>query len=169
MHGLDRGQFLRLGAAGAMATLTGAAIAPAAGAQAPPPTPQNEDIGFVQWAATAELVSVAFWERALAADRFGDVVAKRITAMRDADRQHLEALSAVLADEAPTTEDFTVVLPKKAFATKAGITVPRPGDRGVDHPHLPRRRRRHRRRGDTAAARQAARPGRPAPRRHPRR
>jgi hypothetical protein len=123
VHGLDRSQFLRLGAAGALATLTGAAVAPAAGAQAPAPAPQGDDIGFVQWAATAEMVSVAFWDRAIAAKRFGDVVAKRMTAMRDADQQHLDALSAVLVDEAPTAEDFKVVLPKKAFATRAGIVA----------------------------------------------
>lgn len=121
MRGLDRSQFLRLGAAGALATLTGAAVVPAAAAQAPAPTPQGDDIGFVQWAATAEMVSVAFWDRALAAKRFDAVVTKRMTAMRDADQQHLAALSAVLLDEAPTAEDFRVVLPKKSFATKAGI------------------------------------------------
>lgn len=121
MHGLDRSQFLRLGAAGALATLTGATIAPVATAQGPAPTPQGDDIGYVQWAATAELVSVGFWDRALDADRFDDVVAKRMTAMRDADREHLGALTAVLADEAPTTDDFAIVLPRKAFASRDGI------------------------------------------------
>jgi Ferritin-like domain len=112
---LSRGELLRLGAAGALLT---AAPAHAAG---PPPAPQGDDIGFLQWGATAELVSVAFWDRALEADAFGARVRRWMTAMRTADRQHLTALSTVLADEAPTEQDFEVVLPRRAFGSRAGI------------------------------------------------
>jgi rubrerythrin len=115
MRKIERGELLRLGLAGA---LLAAAPARAAG---PAPTPQGDDIGFVQWGATAELVAVTFWNRAIEADRFGERIRRHLSAMREADRHHYGALSTALGEEAPTTEDFEVVLPKRAFASKAGI------------------------------------------------
>ena len=119
MRKINRGEVPRLGAAGALLAAAGAA-APARAA-GPPPTPQADDIGFLQWGATAELVCVRFWDRALDANRFGERIRRLMSAMREADRGHLVALSTALGDEAPTDEDFEVVLPNRAFASKAGI------------------------------------------------
>jgi hypothetical protein len=116
---LDRGEFLRLGAAGAVAGVLGrGGVAVAA---PPPPTPQGDDMGFVQWGAVAEMVSVAFWRRALDEGDFSDRIQRRLRAARDADREHLARLSAVLGDDAPKEEDFEIALPDAAFKTRARI------------------------------------------------
>ena len=119
MGKLNRAELLRLGVAGAV--IGSAGLASGARAAGPPPMPQGDDVGFLQWGATAELVSVAFWDRALGAGRFGERKRRWMTAMRAADREHLAALSTVLGDEAPTLDDFEVVLPANAFRSKAGI------------------------------------------------
>ena len=119
MHGVDRGQFLRLGAVGALAAVTGAVAVPAASAAGPAPAPVGDDLGFVQWAATAELVTVAYWDRALAERGFGGQAQRWMTAMRAADADHLAKLSAVLGDSAPSDRDFKVVLPKRKLASRA--------------------------------------------------
>jgi Ferritin-like domain len=112
---LNRAELLRLGVAGALLGATGAASP----ARAATPAPTGDDIGFVQWGATAEMVSVAFWDRALAADRLGTRGRRWASAMRVADIQHLAGLSSVLGEEAPSADDFEVVLPEDAFATRA--------------------------------------------------
>jgi Ferritin-like domain len=116
---LSRAELLRRGLAGALIGVAGtAANARAAG---PPPAPQGDDLGFVQWGATAELVCVAFWNRALAGGGMNERTRRHVTAMRVADGQHLRALAAVLGGDAPTAEDFEIVLPKRALASRAGI------------------------------------------------
>lgn len=123
MRELNRGELLRLSAAGALATAAGTLAAVPARGAAPAPAPQGEDIGFVQWGATAELVAVIFWDRALAADRFGAETRSWFKAMRAADVQHLVDLSAILGDEAPTTDDFEVVFPRGTFGSRTGIVA----------------------------------------------
>ena len=123
MHGVDRGQFLRLGVAGALAVAAGTAVAPAAGAAGPAPAPVDDDLGFVQWAATAELVTVAYWDRALAERGFGEQAQRWMKAMRGADAGHLAKLSAVLGDAAPSDRDFRVVLPKRKLASRAAVVA----------------------------------------------
>lgn len=111
---LDRGEFLRLGAVTALAGVFGGA----ASARAQSPAPQGDDLGYVQWGATAELLSVAFWERALDEGRFSAKAKRRLTAAREADKEHLERLNAVLGEDAP---EFEIVLPDGAFRTRARI------------------------------------------------
>ncbi len=113
-----RRDLLRLGAAGA----AGALVAPAvAAAQTPAPTPQGDDIGYVQWGVTAELLSVAFWQRALDDGDFSERAQRRLRTARDNDADHLKRLIAVLGDDAPADGDFEIVLPKRAFRTRASI------------------------------------------------
>lgn len=120
-----RRDLLRLGAAGA----AGALVAPVvAAAQQPAPTPtptgpapQGDDIGYVQWGAMAELLSVAFWRRAIDDGDFSKRAQRRLRAARDNDADHLARLLAVLGDDAPADGDFEVVLPKRAFRTRASI------------------------------------------------
>ena len=117
MGKLSRSQFLLLGATGALAAVT----TPVAAAQAPAVTPQGDDLGYLQWGATAELVSVAFWNRALRERGLGERGRRWIRAMRDGDAGHVRALRAVLGEETPTSDDFAVVLPRHAFASRARI------------------------------------------------
>ena len=83
-----RSEFLRLGAAGAVAGLLGGA---ARRSRRPPRRrrprrgAKGDDIGYVQWGAIAEMLSVAFWQRALDDGGFSRRVERRIRAARDAD------------------------------------------------------------------------------------
>ncbi len=93
-QGLDRGAFLRRGMAAALAaSLTGAARAEAAAI-----TPAGDDVGFLQWGATAELVSLAFYDRALNASRswrsgaFSRAERRRLTLARAGDADHQRRL-----------------------------------------------------------------------------
>ncbi len=122
---LHRSEFLRLGAVGVLAGLVGGSGV--AAAQVPPapdpsvPVPKGDDLGYVQWGAIAEMLSVAFYSRALASGEFSERVERRLRAARDADRNHLAKLNAVLGEDAPSEDDFEVVLPANAFKTKARI------------------------------------------------
>ena len=118
MQGIDRSQFLRLGAAGAVAAVAGAVSVPAASAAGPPPAPAGDDIGFVQWSATAEMVAIACWDRVLTDVALDPLADRWVHALRRADTGHLAALNAVLADEAPTEEDFAIKLPERAFSSQ---------------------------------------------------
>lgn len=121
---LDRSEFLRLGAASALAGLVGGSSVAAAAQQptpAPVPTPQGDDIGYVQWGVTAEMLSVAFWQRALDDGDFSKRAQRRLRTSRDNDADHLKRLLAVLGEDAPADGDFEVVLPDKAFKTRASI------------------------------------------------
>jgi hypothetical protein len=117
---LDRSEFLRLGAASALAGLLGGAGTAAAQDPAAP-APQGDDIGYVQWGATAELLSVAFYTQALRSGEFSARVERRLRAARDADREHLAKLNAVLGEDAPTEDDFEIELPARAFRSEARV------------------------------------------------
>ena len=109
-----RRDLLRLGAAGAAAALVAPAVARAQ-------APQGDDVGYVQWGATAEMLSVAFWQRAIDGGGFSPRAQRRLRAARDGDADHLRRLNAVLGEDAPTEDDFEIVLPNRAFRTRAGI------------------------------------------------
>lgn len=116
---MNRSEFLRLGAAGALAGLAGgggtAAAAPL------PPAPKGDDLGYVQWGAMAEMLSVAFWRRALDEGDFSPRVKRRLRALRNADAEHLAKLTAVLGEDAPSEDDFEIALPASAFRTRDRI------------------------------------------------
>lgn len=119
---LDRNQFLRLGAASVLAGALGrAGVAAAQEPTASGPTPEGEDIAYVQWGATAEMVSIAYYTRALESGAFSKRVERRLHGAREADRKHLAKLNAVLGEDAPTDEDFEITLPASAFRTRARI------------------------------------------------
>lgn len=111
MHRHTRAQFFTLGAAGTLA----AVAAPSAWAQGPAPAPQGDDIGFVQWAATAELVAVACWDGLATYVALDPRADRWVHAMRRADTVHRSSLDAVLGEDAPTGDDFAVELPKGSF------------------------------------------------------
>lgn len=120
-----RRDLLRLGAAGAAGALVAPAVARAQQPAPTPapvaPTPKGDDIGYVQWGATAELLSVAFWQRALDDGDWSARATRRLRTARDNDADHLRRLIAVLGDDAPTEDDFEIVLPNRPFRTRASI------------------------------------------------
>jgi hypothetical protein len=65
------------------------------------------------------MLSVAFWQRALDDGDFSATAQRRLRAARDADADHLRRLNAVLGEDAPAEDDFTIGLPDSAFLTRA--------------------------------------------------
>lgn len=125
MHGGDehtfgRARFLQLGAA----TVAGAGLigVPAAGAAPPTPAPAGDDVAYVQFAATAELVSVSLGAALITSRAFTAAERRTLTALRNGDKQHLARLAAVLGPDAPRYGDFHIRLPgASALARRASL------------------------------------------------
>ena len=89
--------------------------------------PVGEDIGFLQWGATAELVSLAFYDRALhetllwGARGFTRPERERLKLARAGDVEHLRKLRYTLQADAPKSTDFTIALPDAAFRDRRSI------------------------------------------------
>jgi len=127
MTGVDRATFLRRGVAGALAASAAGLPLAARARAATPVRPAGEDIGFFQWGATAELVSLAFYDRALHASLtwgargFSPAERTRLKLARAGDAEHLRKLRFTLQGDAPKTSDFTFVLPDGAFRNRRSI------------------------------------------------
>lgn len=124
---MDRAAFLRRGAAAALAAGAGGLVAAPGSQAAAPVRPSGEDIGFLQWGATAELVSIAFYDRALrastgwGAQAFTRAERTRLKLTRASDAGHLRRLRYTLAGDAPKRDDFTIVLPDAPFNSRRGV------------------------------------------------
>src|SRR4051795_13774626 len=70
LHEMDRGQFLRLGLAGAVGTAGAGLIAGPGAAALPAPKPTGDDVGYLSFGAVAELTSRAWYRRALTVHGF---------------------------------------------------------------------------------------------------
>lgn len=105
----DRSRFLRLGAA----TVAGTALVAAAPARAavPAPTPQGDDVAYLQFAATTKLVSVSLGATLLRSRGFDAATRKQLTTLRSSDKVHLQRLATVLGEDAPQFGDFDIALP----------------------------------------------------------
>jgi hypothetical protein len=115
---MDRATFLRLGTA---AVVGGAIVPSAASAGLPKPAPVGDDIGFLQFGALAERVSLVYYRRAMALR--GMWSGAQRAALQAAARQkstHVRQLVAALGADAPSGDDYSVVLPDRAFRTRAG-------------------------------------------------
>jgi hypothetical protein len=114
---MDRGSFLKLGAAGAL-TL-GAGVARAG---TPTATPVGDDESFVAFGAVAEGVGAAVYQRALRAHHLFDRHERDVLrAAHAAKREHAGALVAVLGDNADSSSDFTVTFPAASLRTRASL------------------------------------------------
>jgi hypothetical protein len=120
---VDRGEFLRLGAGGLVAVATAGALAAPAAAQIPAPTPQEDDIAFLSFAALAERTSRDFYRAAVKQKATGLTAVERrhLDRVASAKRAHILRLDAALGADAPATGDFVTVLPRNAVKTKARI------------------------------------------------
>jgi hypothetical protein len=122
---LDRGDFLRLGAGGLVAATAAGLAAPGAGAQLPPPTPQDDDVAFLSFATAAESVSRDFYRAAFRQAGTGLSAAQRrhINRVASAKRAHIVRLKVALGADAPQSSDFATVLPKGAVKTAARVVA----------------------------------------------
>jgi Ferritin-like domain len=120
---LDREEFLRLGAGGLVAMGTAGVIAAPAVAQIPAPTPQEDDVAFLSFAALAERVSRDFYRAAYkqAGTGLSSRERRHIDRVASAKRAHILSLGVALGADAPASSDFATVLPKGAVQTKARV------------------------------------------------
>jgi ferritin-like protein len=115
---IDRAQFLRMGAvslgAGLLAAPAGVASAQAA--------PQGDDVGYLFFGATGELVSAEFYSRARKARSVSGDLQRRLAAVRTAKRRQFNAFNVILGEnDAVLPDDFRVVFPEGTFASTRSI------------------------------------------------
>ena len=114
---MDRGSFLKLGAAGALGLHAGVAQA-----GTPTATPAGDDESFVAFGAVAEGVGAAVYQRALRAHRLFDGHERELLrAAHSAKRAHAASLVAVLGDDADSSSDFAVTFPKGALRARRSL------------------------------------------------
>ncbi len=120
---LDRADFLRLGAGGAVAVAAAGLLPGAAGAQVPVPAPQDDDVAFLSFASAAEAISRDFYRAAhkQRATGLSAVERRHIDKVASGKRAHILRINSALGVDAPAVGDFVTVLPKGAVATKARV------------------------------------------------
>lgn len=116
MPSIDRAQFLRLGALGVGTGLVSAPVATAA-----TPAPKDDDIGFIQFGAVAELVSLKFFRMARQAPAVNGAPQQRLAQARDAKLRQFWMLNGILGTDAIQADDFEIVMPQEDFATRDGV------------------------------------------------
>src|SRR3954468_17007186 len=114
---MDRASFLRLGVAGVVAAGAGVLARPAAAAL-PVPEPQGDDVGFLSFAAVAELTSRAWYDRARRVEGFSRHERQRLLAVHAAKRDHSIKLNTALGADAIAADEFAARFPAGAFATR---------------------------------------------------
>jgi len=118
MTDVNRAQFLTRGAAGGLALVAGGSVLGLAAGQATAATAAG-DVAIAKLAATAELLAVDFYSRAIASRKFvGDEREYLVDARRN-ERDHYRALAKVLGSGAPKGLGFKY--PAGAFASRKSI------------------------------------------------
>ena len=116
---LTRGDFLRLGAAGAAAAAGSAIGASTAVAALPPAKPIGDDVGFLTFGVVAERTALTFYKEALTTPKLFDAAdRRRFTQARDAKREHVQRLNAALGADAVSADDYQVTFPKATFESR---------------------------------------------------
>ncbi|XAY05720.1 hypothetical protein DSM112329_02578 [Paraconexibacter sp. AEG42_29] len=106
-----RAAFLRAGMVGAATVAGTALVAPSARAGLPAPVPVDDDVGYLQFTATGELVAVSLGTTLLQAPGFTAAQRQRLQALRAGSKRHLARLSLVLGADAPQFGDFDLQVP----------------------------------------------------------
>ena len=115
----SRGEFLSLGMKGGLVLVAGGAVLGAA--TAPALGQASGDVVIAKLAATAELLAIDVYGRAIATGLFtGDVLAY-MEAARQNEQDHYDALAAVLGPQAPMDVKFTY--PAGTFASAKSIAA----------------------------------------------
>jgi hypothetical protein len=122
MH-VNRGQFLRLGLAGAATAAGAGLLARPAAAALPAPAPNGDDVGYLAFGAVAEQTSRAWYRRALTVKGFSAAERRRLTAGAKAKGAHLQRINSVLGSDAIRPGDFDATFPAAAFASPARVAA----------------------------------------------
>lgn len=113
----SRAGFLSLGARGGLALVAGGAVL---GVAATPALGRSAgDVEIATLAATAELLAIDVYTRAIDAGLFSGDTLAYMEAARQNEQDHYDALADVLGSQAPTGVAFTY--PDGTFASAAGI------------------------------------------------
>jgi rubrerythrin len=122
MEGMTRADLLARGTRMGLAlAATGSAAALAASAAAGQEAPGEEDLATVRMAASAELLGIDFYTRALATDHFSREEAGYLREARRAEQEHYRVLAATLVEATqlpPLAEDFEFTYPARGFTTR---------------------------------------------------
>ena len=118
MHSISRTRLLTAGL-GAAAAVVAAPLAPAFAA----PNPQDDDLGFVGFAATTELVLLSLYGRALDTKVLSPDERAAVLHMRQDDRKHYDALVPLLGEAAPVASGYDISFPKGTFASARAILL----------------------------------------------
>jgi hypothetical protein len=116
----------RIGRARLLAVGAGAAVAAVAGPLAPAqaaPEPQGDDLGFVGFAATTELVLLSLYARALEAGVLSRAERAAVQRMREDDLRHYTALVPLLGEAAPVASSFEVRFRGRTFSSARSILL----------------------------------------------
>lgn len=124
MGGLTRADVLRRGAVGGLTLGLGGSLAAlgASGAAAGTEPPSEEDMAWVRMAASAELLAIDFYDRAIASHRFHRAERDYLREVRSAERAHYAALAAALVDLPPLPGDFRFLYPPRTFTAVERIS-----------------------------------------------
>lgn len=110
--GIDRAQFLRRGALGTMALVSGGSVLATMKGDAFAQTGELSDTDIATFAASAELLAVKVYGTAISSKLFKGGSLSYLRNARKAEKAHYEALAAVLGSGAPTAGDFEYSLPR---------------------------------------------------------
>ena len=119
MAEINRGQFLRLGVAGALGTVGAGVLAGQATAALPVATPQGDDVGFLAFGVVAERMSLSWYRQALRTRGFSRGERRRLDRARKAKIDHIVRVNTVLGADAVAADDLAADFPRGAFATPA--------------------------------------------------
>jgi hypothetical protein len=119
---MNRGEFLRIGVAGAAAAAGAGVLAAPAAAALPVPAPQGDDVGYLSFGAVAELTSLAWYRRALTVHGFSRGERKRLDLAAAAKRDHVTRLNTALAADAVAPDDFAATFPAASLASREKAT-----------------------------------------------
>jgi hypothetical protein len=118
LHEMNRGQFLRLGVAGAAAAAGAGVLAGPAAAALPVPQPQGDDVGYLSFGAVAELTSLAWYRRALRVRGFSRGERRRLQLAGTAKRDHVVRINAALGADAVAPDDFAASFPASSLRSR---------------------------------------------------
>lgn len=88
------------------------------------PATDTPDLGLARVSASAELLAIAFYERAIASKKFDARETRQLRLALANDQEHYREISKMFAgtDQSPPTKDeFGIELPPEAFRTRAAI------------------------------------------------
>ena len=118
MTDVNRAQFLTRGAAGSLALVAGGSVLGLAAGQASAATASG-DVAIAKLAATAELLAVDFYSRAISSRKFVGDEREYLIDARKNERDHYAALARVIGRGAPKGLRFQY--PDGAFASRKSI------------------------------------------------